>query len=338
MSELEFEKTALRTSKVPENQRREIEHLDGVRVELELDRGRIAYYARTCTWLDPFQEPDPDEFKKVLTEVAEGKVLSASKFGDFAFKIRASRLVMDQLLRMTEIKAGAQTTRDNDFRDYDFVIPRTIQDLLEDDTLDPALMSFRGAALRWLNWMREGHDIYGDLIDTGMVPPQEARYGLPLGAQTNWIQCMDLLSLEKMCEQRMCNGLIQPETDFAVRLMRDLYVQHEPWTDKMLRSGCEKKGKCTGGGMLFPPCGAFVDEGQARAEGTPLETYRLEVTHFDSSKHLFPGTLNAATEFAMWDIDRLKLEERYPEIVYSMAGPPIPLCSRAPNMDWAYND
>lgn len=296
MTELAFSRKPRRMTDPPQNERRWLPGYRGVEVKLETDPSRIAYFAREATWGDIMREPTEEELHDTLEEVAGGKVLSAAKRGGFGFRVRASRSTMDQLLRLAEGSggagsgAGAQTTRDNDQRDFNIIVPNTIERLR--GTSDPR------AVLLWQKVARlvdEQREVYAALVDAG-VPPQDARYvALPLGFQTQWMHVMDLRALEKMCEQRMCNGLTQHESNYTVRVMRDLVVDRWPWMDRMLRSMCEKRGQCMQQSMLFPPCGAFGDQGESD-------------TLYDSSQ-------NDGMRFADWDERRVELEERTGERV-----------------------
>lgn len=311
MSELEFTRKPRRMTDPPQNQREWLPGYKGVEVRLETDPGRIAYFAREATWGDIMREPTDEELADTLAEVAEGKVLSAAKRGGFGFRIKASRSTMDQALRLAEGSggagsgAGAQTTRDNDCRDFNIIVPNTINDL----QLQPGEQSMHSdgvevttptiAGVRDRLWRRvtalveEQRAVYGELVDAG-VPPQDARYvALPLGFQTQWMHVMDLRALEKMCRQRLCNGLTQHETNYLTRIMRDLVVDKYPWTDSMLRSGCEKRGQCVSRSMLFPPCGAF---GKPDCDPGEQDT-------------LYGSDQNDAMQFARWDKSRVDLEQ-----------------------------
>lgn len=313
-TELEFTRKPRRMTDPPQNQQRWLPGYEGVEVKIETDPARIAYFAREATWGDIMLEPSPDELADTIEEVKAGKVLSAAKRGGFGFRIRASRSCMDQMLRLAEGSsgagsgAGAQTTRDNDQRNFNIMVPNTINDLqlqqgevaaeeVRDWDETPVVTTVAGVRDElWRSVSKlvlEQRKVYGELVDAG-VPPQDARYvALPLGFQTQWMHVMDLRALEKLCEQRLCNGLTQHETNYLVRVMRDQVVELHPWMDEMLRSGCEKRGQCVSRSMLFPPCGAFgnrqVDPGE-------------EDTLYGSSQ-------NDAMQFAQWDKDRVDLEQ-----------------------------
>lgn len=293
MTDYEFSKKPRRMTDPPQNERKWLEGYEGVEVVMETDPARIAYFAREATWGDIMREPTTDELADTLAEIAEGKVLGAAKeVPALAWRIRASRSTMDQMLRLRESAAGAQTTRDNDMRDFNIVVPNTIVKL----GAKPATNDNLWQRVRLL--VQEQRKVYGLLVDAG-VPPQDARYvALPLGFQTQWIQIMNLRAFEKMCEQRLCNGLTQHETNYVVRLMRDAVVSWLPWTKKMLLSGCEKRGQCVSRSMLFPPCGAF---------GEPTE--------HDPDEHLYPAEANDAQQFAEWDKLRVAFEAEHPDLM-----------------------
>jgi hypothetical protein len=321
MTELEFTKKPRRMTDPPQNQSKWLPGYEGVEVKIETDPARIAYFAREATWGDIMLEPSPDELADTIEEVKAGKVLSAAKRGGFGFRIRASRSCMDQMLRLAEGSsgagsgAGAQTTRDNDQRNFNILIPNTINDLQlqpgETSVEPPDSMQQKvggdlvpplptQAGVRDHLWQRvnrlvhEQRAVYGALVDAG-IPPQDARYvALPLGFQTQWMHVMDLRALEKLCEQRLCNGLTQHETNYLVRVMRDQVVELHPWMDEMLRSGCEKRGQCVSRSMLFPPCGAF-------GKTVPYDAA--------DDEHLYAASQNDAMQFAQWDKDRVDLEQ-----------------------------
>lgn len=327
MTELAFSKKPRRMTDPPQNKQEWLPGYEGVEVKLETDPARIAYFAREATWGDIMREPTDEELADTLAEVSEGKVLSAAKRGGFGFRIKASRSCMDQALRLAEGSngagsgAGAQTTRDNDMRDFNIIVPNIINNLQlqpGEDSVEP-VEAIKGptvlgqevgielpptptaAGQRDRLWrrvnalVREQRAVYGALVDAG-VPPQDARYvALPLGFQTQWMHVMDLRALEKMCEQRLCNGLTQHETNYLTRVMRDLVVAEYPWMDKMLRSGCEKRGQCVSRSMLFPPCDAFGKPHR----GDPDE----------GDEHLYSREQNDAQQFAEWDKRRAEHEQ-----------------------------
>lgn len=344
--ELEFSKKPRRITSPPQNQRKWLPGYEGVKVKLETDPGRIAYFAREATWGNIMNEPTPEELADTLNEVASGKVLGSAYKAGLGFRIRASRSSMDQALRLAEGSggagsgAGAQTTRDNDQRDFNIIIPNTIEALMSSVLSYSPREQHKRVMLyhRVRQHVAATRKLYGELVDAG-VPPQDARYvALPLGFQTQWMHIMSIGNLTKLCEHRLCNGLVQHETDFLVRVMRDLVVIEYPWTDKLLRSSCEKRGECVSGTMLFPPCGAFVSlERQMRqsvrhehidldvCERNAHERARLEIIKYNPDKHLYPAEANDAMQFATWDAARVKLERENPTLIYCMSSEPVPI-------------
>lgn len=353
MDELEFSKKPRRMTDPPQNKSEWLLGYEGVEVLLETEPARMAYFARECTWGDVMREPTAEELNDTLAEIATGRVLGAAFKGGYGFRIRASRSTMDQMLRLAEgtggagSGAGAQTTRDNDQRNFNIIIPNTIQAL----NSSVAAHTPQEQHDRYLLYQRvvdhidATRKLYGDLVDAG-VPPQDARYpALPLGFQTQWFHVMSLGNMIKMCEQRMCNGLTQHETNFLVRVMRDLVVKLNPWMADNLRSGCEKRGQCAAHTMLFPPCGAFVSEEQRVEASVDDPEYpnsgevgrarldkaaRLKITQYDPDKYLYPVDQNDAMQFALWDAERQQLERKNPTALFTTAGPPMLMCSRVP--------
>ncbi len=149
-------------------------------VRLELDPLRIAYFAREATWRNIFElEPTAEDLERTARELGEGKVLGAAKeVPALGFLVKASRVAMDQLLRLRESGAGAQTTRDNDIRDWDMVIPDQLKQFYDEDEG----LREESAQLEEL-----ARDHYANLVDAGAVP-QDARYWVPLGFVTHWVQ------------------------------------------------------------------------------------------------------------------------------------------------------
>jgi hypothetical protein len=322
MSELSFERKPRRMVSPPQNGRKWLSGYEGLEVLMETNPARMAYFAREATWGDLFREPTREDLLDTLREVQSGKVLGAAFKGGIGFRIRASRSTMDQMLRLAEGSggagsgAGAQTTRDNDMRDFNIVIPNTVQRLINSNLSDTVEEQHDRHLLyqRVVDHIEATRQLYGELVDAG-VPPQDVRYvALPLGFQTQWFHIMSLGNMIKMCEQRLCNGLTQTETTFLVRMMRDLVVKQHPWMCDNLRSGCEKRGACTTGTMLFPPCGAF---GGVSSD-------------YDPDRHLYRAEQNLSMEFAKWDRARKIMEAERPEAVFSMAGPPELLCYKVP--------
>jgi len=326
----EFDRKPRRITSPPQNQSLKLVGEEGTAVKLETDPARIAYFAREATWGDIMREPTDAELADTLAEVAAGKTLGASLKGGVGFRIRSSRVTMDQALRLAEGSggagsgAGAQTTRDNDCRSFNLIVPKTIELLDREEWEDEDYGEGPLYALkkRVINYVAMTHELYGDLIDAG-VPPQDVRYiALPQGFQTQWMHVMSLGNLQKMCEHRLCNGLVQWEINFLTRMMRDQVVLEYPWMDGALRSACEKSGACVKKTMLFPPCGAF---------GSFTGGWAIPPTKRDRKPDhatLYPASQNLAMEYADWDYQRQRLEQQNPDVIYCMAGPPAHLCTR----------
>ncbi len=330
MSEFEYNKKERRPMQPPQNRGEWLEDYEGCEVRMETEAHRIAYFAREASWGDVMREPTEADMADTLKEVASGKVLSSAYKGGYGFRIRASRVTMDQMLRLAEGTGGtgsgatAQTTRDADMRDFNIIIPSSIGQI-ED----------RRLYLRVVRLIDEQREVYKALIEAG-VTPQDARYPcLPLGYQTQWFHVMSLGNLIKLCSHRLCNGNIQPETDYLTRMIRDEVVFRFPWMDSQLRSDCEKRGGCLTGGMLYPPCGAFtkahtIQKSNGHME-SPHET-RLRIAKYDPAKHVFDTDKNLAMEFVQWDVDRQNLEREHPDSIFTMTGPPKFLCYKQGHM------
>lgn len=280
----EFDPKERRETVPPQNQSKWMVGYEGVEVVFETDPKRIAYFCREATWGDLMREPTEEELEDTLQEIIAGKVLGgAIEVPALAWRIRASRAAMDQMLRLRESAAGAQTTRDNDMSQFNIIMPNTIERLAH---TDPTLHR----DVEELVYHQRA--VYERLLKAD-IPSQDIRFvALPLGFQTQWVQIMNLRAFTKMCEQRLCNGLTQHETNFLVRQMRDLVVEKMPWTDTMLRSHCEKRGACTPGGMLFPPCGAF---------GHTLEEWEAAQRVGAEKPMLYSNAQNDGVAFAKWD-------------------------------------
>jgi hypothetical protein len=322
----EFSRKPRRMTDPPQNQCTVFIGEDGTAVKMEILPERIAYFAREATWGDIMREPTGEELADTLSEVAAGKTLSAALKGGMGFRIRSSRVTMDQALRLAEGSggagsgAGAQTTRDNDMRDYNIIIPQTIEALLGPDDVEISSTELWERTRRYIH---EGHALYADMIDAG-IPPQDARYiALPQGFQTQWLHVMSLGNFVKMCEHRLCNGLVQWEINYLTRVMRDQVIMEYPWMDGACRSACEKSGACTAKTMLFPPCGAFG--GHQGGWRMPPSRQRPKPGHAET---LYPASQNSAMEYANWDYERTWLEKQNPDIIYTMAGQPVSLRKR----------
>lgn len=298
MTDYEFNRKPHRMTSPPANTRAWLPGYTGVGCKLETDPVRIAVLCREATWGSVFDMELTDEIiAEALSEIEGGKVLGAAfEVPALAFVMRGSRSTMDQLLRLRESAGASHTTRDNDFRDFNIIVPNTICRLFTNWLPDERGSQIAEANQKLYDRCRalieEMRSVYGALVDAG-VPPQDARYvALPMGYQGDWVQVMNMRALIKECEQRLCNGLTQHESNYMVRLQRDLVVERWPHMDKILRSGCEKRGACTRGTMLFPPCGAFGDTD----------------TTFDPDRHLYSTDQNDAMQFAEWDRDRVTRE------------------------------
>jgi hypothetical protein len=320
LSDYEFSKKPHRMTSPPANERRWLPGYEGVGCKLETDPTRIAILCREATWGSVFDfEITPEIIESTMAELEGGKVLGAAfEVPAFAFVMRGSRSTMDQLLRLRESAGASHTTRDNDFRDFNIIVPNTIVAMEDSHNEEDSEFFWRAKA-----HVEQARKLYGEAVDRG-IPPQDARYlFLPMGYQGDWVQVMNLRALIKECEQRLCNGLTQHESNYMVRLQRDLVVEQWPWMDKLLRSTCEKRGMCVSRSMLFPPCGAFGygDDGR-----TPMERVLEEWDH-NGENYLYPPEQNDAMTFAQWDVDR-KLVESDPSVTVT-----IPF-SRDPREDY----
>ena len=338
--EREFPHKTRRWTSPPQNRSKWLVGYDGVEVIMETEPDRIAYFAREASWADIMEEPDPDEFADTLAEIGRGGVLGVAYKGGMGFRIRASRSCMDQMLRLAEGRGGAgsgaaaQTTRDSDMRDFNIIVPHTIEALAHDRIIEEIGDGLGGELYSQVSrHITEARRLYGALVDAG-VPYQDARFvAMPLGFQTQWVHVMSAGNLIALCETRLCN-LVQHETDYLVRVMRDLAVQRYPWLDSQLRSACEKAGHCVSSQntMGFPPCGAFIAsvEPYVPPEGpfsdmvvkASDDAERLEVTKWHPDRQRFSADKNSAMEFAEWDIERNRLEAKHPDVIYCMSGPP----------------
>lgn len=313
MSDHEFSKKPHRMTSPPANEGLWITGYDGTKCRMETDPVRIAVLCREATWGSVYDfEPTPEIIESTLKEIAGGKVLGAAfEVPAIAFVMRGSRVTMDQLLRLRESAGAAHTTRDNDFRDFNIIVPNTIDDLqYNEDEMTLYPYNFHA---RCREHIRQARKLYGDLVDAG-IPPQDARYiALPMGYQGDWIQVMNMRALIKECEHRLCNGLVQHETNYMARLQRDLVVAQWPHMDKLLRSRCEKNGQCTSGTMLFPACCAFgefrdTDSDGIRVHGPDSSAMEIAIQQYDPERHLYSPMQNDAMQFAEWDRERKRLE------------------------------
>jgi hypothetical protein len=307
--ELRFDRKPHRMTSPPANDREWLEGYEGVMCRLETDPMKIAVLCREATWGSVFDfHPTAEQIEETWEEIQTGKVLGAAfEIPAFAFVFRGSRVAMDQLLRLRESAGAAHTTRDNDFRDWNQIVPMTVAALADAPLpkFGPGEWSTTGASRpeslyeRCQEHVEQARELYGDLVDAG-VPPQDARYiALPMGYQGDWVQVMNLRALIKEMEHRLCNGLVQPETNYLARIQRDLVVGRWPEMAPLLRSRCEKVGQCTSGTMLFPKCGAFGGEqGDSR---TAMERSQIS---YSPELHLYPPEQNSAMEFAEWDRKR----------------------------------
>ncbi len=327
-----FSKKPWRMTSPDSNKREWLPGYEGVQVKMITDPAHISWAMRESTWgSPPLHNPSEDQLKEVLDEIASGKTLGAAKeVPALGFVVVCSRSSMDQALRLREAGAAAQTTRDNDMRDFNIIVPSTIEKLnhaqkknhidrgtsypidgigdLDREQFDEQLLFDKVTKL--IEDMRE---IYGELVDSGKVPPQDARYvALPLGFQTHYVHILNLRALEKMCEQRLCASLTQHETSMITRMMRDEVVIKYPWMDQALRSGCEKRKSCKGT-MLFPSCCPHA-----------------ESTDFDPEKYLYPSELNDGVQLAEWDKKRIELESdsNNKGLIFSMSGIPQVIANR----------
>lgn len=318
MSEYEFSKKPHRMTSPPANEGKWLAGYEGVKCRLEMDPTRIAILCREATWGSVYDfEITPEVMASTLEEIKGGKVLGAAfEIPAFAFVMRGSRSTMDQLLRLRESAGASHTTRDNDFRNFNIIVPNSIEalrheeDLLDDDEWTEDQKEDRELYFELREHIDQARRLYGMMVDRG-IPPQDARYlCLPMGYQGDWVQIMNLRALIKECEQRLCNGLTQHESNYMVRLQRDLVVAEYPWVDGLLRSLCEKRGQCVGRSMLFPPCGAFSGPGVSEVPPT-------ERPMNNPDKYLYDAEQNDAMQFADWDWERKRVESEGRSCMFS---------------------
>jgi hypothetical protein len=329
----EFSKKPHRMTSPPANKCKWLPGYSGVNCRLETDPTRIAILCREATWGSVFDFELTDEIiESTIQELEGGKVLGAAfEVPALAFVMRGSRSTMDQLLRLRESAGASHTTRDNDFRDFNIIVPNTIESLGQFHSHNESTWQLHQRCVDHIDSARQ---LYGDLVDAG-IPPQDARYiALPMGYQGDWVQVMNLRALVKECEQRLCNGLTQHESNYLVRLQRDVVVAKWPWMDRLLRSSCEKRGQCVSRSMLFPPCGAFGQFRDREADGMRVHRHDEEPMiiardQYDPEVHLYPPEQNDAMRFAEWDRERVELERCSDSdgltIHYRFGGPPEPI-------------
>ncbi len=287
---------------MPQNKGEHLTIWEGVRVKLFTDPVEIAIIASECTWGDPWaiDVNNPELRSHALEQINAGKTLGVvNEVPALGFLCKASRATMDQVLRMREAGAVSHTTRDNDFRDFNIILPDAIRDLFEND--DPLYKEI-------MEMVAKQRKLYGKMIDEG-IAPQDARYiALPQGYQGSWMHIMNIRAFEKMCNQRLCQGLTQHETNYLTRLMRDQAVRKYPEFAPKFVSMCEKRGQCNSMSMLLPtPCGSFGSE--------PAE--------FDSEKHLYPPETDPYRLVVVdWDRQRKFYEEKDEKSIFSMSTSP----------------
>jgi len=229
MTEYAFSLKPHRMTSPPGNNREWLVGNDGVKVRFVDDPRELAFLMREATWGSPIDKPTEEQIRETLEEVASGKALGSTKEALIGWVVQCSRSSMDQALRLREAGAGAQTTRDNDMRDFNQIVPETVAEVqrMSESEIpeDPDLpKDISDLVYRMRN-------VYGRMVDTGKIPPQDARYiALPLGFQTHYVHVMDPRAFEKMCEQRLCNGITQHETNYITRLMRDEILKNPKFT------------------------------------------------------------------------------------------------------------
>lgn len=223
------------------------------------------YEAAVATWGDERYDTKWDKttpsnrFKVVKAALSNQTLPQALETVNFMFIVRgASRTSFDQHAR---IRIGAtffsQGVRDNSRADAGFRIP---SELVEDPDLTRKIQKY----------VKEGKDLYSEILERGSGSYQSARSILPMGLTHNYKWGCNLQALRGYMAQRL-QACEQSDTVFVAIATREEINKKFPLIASHLKPGCDYAKKCTYHqsytlsemfGCLFEGCGRWPDEGE----------------------------------------------------------------------------
>lgn len=172
----------------------------------------------------------PEEKKMAELDYMLKTIESSWEFVDYTFSLSGvSRAFTHQLVRTRDASYAQQSQRTVNMEGFDYVWPEQFE--LDQNFID----AYTGA-------MESINDSYQHLIQIG-AKPQDARAVLPTNVATNIIVKVNLATLSRMAEKRLCYRT-QGEYQTIFRQMRLAVLAVHPWADPFIRVGCAKRGVC----------------------------------------------------------------------------------------------
>lgn len=172
----------------------------------------------------------PEEKKMAELDYMLKTIESSWEFVDYTFSLSGvSRAFTHQLVRTRDASYAQQSQRTVNMEGFEYVWPEQFE--LDQNFID----AYAGA-------MESINDSYQHLIQIG-AKPQDARAVLPTNVATNIICKMNLATLSRMAEKRLCYRT-QGEYQTIFRQMRLAVLAVHPWADPFIRVGCAKRGVC----------------------------------------------------------------------------------------------
>ena len=238
---------------------------------------RAIFEASVATWGDEqyatkWDNVSPENRFKVVKAALSGQTLpQALEPVNFMFIVRgASRAQFDQHARQ---RVGAtffsQGVRDNSRADAGFRVPTEFLS-------DPDLMERIG------EHVKDGKDLYAEIIRRGMGSYQSARAILPMGITHNYKYAANLQAIKGYMAQRL-QACEQEDTVFVAISIRKAIEDKFPLIASHLKPGCDYAKKCTYHqsytlsemfGCLFAGCGRWPDENEYSTFNGSCSNYR----------------------------------------------------------------
>ena len=238
---------------------------------------RAIFEASVATWgneeyATKWDNVSPENRFKVVKAALSGQTLpQALEPVNFMFIVRgASRAQFDQHARQ---RVGAtffsQGVRDNSRADAGFRVPTEF--LSDLDLMD-----------RIGEYVKDGKDLYAEIIRRGMGSYQSARAILPMGITHNYKYAANLQAIKGYMAQRL-QACEQEDTVFVAISIRKAIEDKFPLIASHLKPGCDYAKKCTYHqsytlsemfGCLFAGCGRWPDENKYSTFNGSCSNYR----------------------------------------------------------------
>ena len=188
---------------------------------------------RGSWYKDYIFDTDPLDVQSAHEDVLNGNVLGqAMEHPKFCFVV--SGLSLHGTHAMVRNRIGIcyiqQSHAVKDLRHEDVLVPRAF-------TKHPSLLA------EYKEWVRQGKEIYADLMDTGDIATTDARFCLPKTIPSWLYVSVNLAALLAIYAKRSDTQEEHPELNISVELMKARVVTQFPFLSGSFKSACEQ-GRC----------------------------------------------------------------------------------------------